>query len=290
MFFDFNLEKRIHFHEVGKFQAPGPEWMHYRRRLWDFEMILVTEGNVYISDGEKEYAAEKGEFLIMPPSLSQFGTRPSGCSFYWLHFGFREVRSGREGEEYGLVAGPDLTSENRSPDHLLIPHKERLAAPERIVVLLKQLQDCEMRYHETILLDSLTLSVLAEAANQCANLLKISPPFSGEQLYSDICDFIRYHAAENMAVHQISDYFGYSQKYLTTFFRKHGGCSLKQYQLVCKIEIAKGELTDSNLNVSQIACNVGFPDAHNFSNAFKKIVGLSPTEYRNCFTRRSINH
>jgi len=54
------------------------------------------------------------------------------------------------------------------------------------------------------------------------------------------------------------------------------------------MDLAKAQLSDTNNLISQIAYNVGFNDAHNFANAFKKITGLSPSEYRLSYGKRSL--
>ena len=46
--------------------------------------------------------------------------------------------------------------------------------------------------------------------------------------------------------------------------------TLKQFILKSKMDSAMAELTDTNHTVSQIAYNVGFQDAHNFSHGFPK--------------------
>ena len=56
------------------------------------------------------------------------------------------------------------------------------------------------------------------------------------------------------------------------------------------MELAKALLTDTNLPVSQIGYDIGFSDNHNFSNAFKKITGQSPSDYRNTYAERMLFH
>ena len=34
----------------GKFQSPSPEWMHLTRNLVNFELMVVTEGTLFIAD------------------------------------------------------------------------------------------------------------------------------------------------------------------------------------------------------------------------------------------------
>lgn len=49
-------------------------------------------------------------------------------------------------------------------------------------------------------------------------------------------------------------------------------------------------LTDTNKSISEIARELGFSDNHNFSRTYKKLTGLSPSEYRNTFSKRLLYH
>lgn len=49
-------------------------------------------------------------------------------------------------------------------------------------------------------------------------------------------------------------------------------------------------MTDTNKSIAEIAREPGFPDSHNFSRIYKKITGLSPSEYGNTFSKRLLYH
>jgi len=51
---------------------------------------------------------------------------------------------------------------------------------------------------------------------------------------------------------------------------------------------AKADLSETTEPVSQIAFRLGFADAHNFSNAFRKITGFSPSEYRDIYNKHNV--
>lgn len=44
------------------------------------------------------------------------------------------------------------------------------------------------------------------------------------------------------------------------------------------------------LRISEIARELGFSDNHNFSRTYKKLTWLSPSEYRNTFSKRLLYH
>lgn len=54
------------------------------------------------------------------------------------------------------------------------------------------------------------------------------------------------------------------------------------------MDMAKALLSDTNKPISQIGYEIGFSDNHNFSSAFKKITGQSPSDYRNTYAQRKI--
>ena len=65
---------------------------------------------------------------------------------------------------------------------------------------------------------------------------------------------------------------------------------LKQYILRAKIEQANFLLTDTNKSISEISRELGFSDNHNFSRTYKRLTGLTPSEYRDTFSKRLLFH
>ncbi len=275
----FNKDVKIHYNWCGKFESPSAEWMHLTRDLIDFELMVVTEGDLYIADSQNEYVIHKGEYLLMHPDHFQHGYRQSYCKFYWIHFQI-------SAEAFRLVDS-DITIETGEN---VVPAYGPLPFSDRIIILMKQLQDSDLRYHNSQLNDALTTAIVHELCSQSTTYRKQNNHKHSVQIYNDITDYIVYHACENIRVSQIAEYFGYNEKYLSTFFKKQSGISLKQFMIQTKIDVAKAELTDTNHSISQIAYNVGFNDTHNFTNCFKKITGLSPSAYRELYPKRALFH
>ena len=82
----FNLEEPVRLLWFGEFISPEKGWRHLTRRLFEYEMMVVTEGELYIADADREYRVRAGEYLIMSPTRLQHGTRECRCRFYWMHF------------------------------------------------------------------------------------------------------------------------------------------------------------------------------------------------------------
>ncbi len=297
MILTFDTSAEFQYHWCGKFTSPSSDWIHMTRNLGDYELIVVTRGVLYIADHIQEYAVHPGEYLLMAPTPFQHGTRSGDCDFYWMHFSHDPI-SGSPRRESGASQHPpgraetippqrtpnetglhSTSAQSPSADLLTLPVTGALASPERIIILMKQLQDSDRRYKEPALNRFLCSAVLAEISAQSRHTLRRDKQLK-EQLYGDIQDYVSWHIQENLTVSEIATHFGYNEKYLTTFFKKYAGITLKQYLLQTKMEAAKTSLSETTQPISQIAYSLGFSDAHNFSNAFRKVTGLSPSQFR----------
>ena len=63
-------------------------------------------------------------------------------------------------------------------------------------------------------------------------------------------------------------------------FKQTTGISPHQFILQLKIERAKQLINKTQLSLTEIAYELGFTDQAHFSNAFKKIIGVAPRQYR----------
>jgi len=92
--------------------------------------------------------------------------------------------------------------------------------------------------------------------------------------------YIDEHYSEHITLTSLAHHFNISPSYLSLLFREHTSSNFIDYLTSVRIHRAKELLASSDLRVYEIAESIGYRDAHYFSAAFKKIVGISPTEYR----------
>lgn len=74
---------------------------------------------------------------------------------------------------------------------------------------------------------------------------------------------------------------GCSPAYTSKLFKKETGCDIITYLSGLRIEHAKELLCTTQMTVAEIAAFVGFNNQQTFIRNFKKLAGLTPTEYRN---------
>lgn len=74
---------------------------------------------------------------------------------------------------------------------------------------------------------------------------------------------------------------GVSKKRVSNAFQRLLGLSAAAYLRNERMLLAQRLLTQTSLATEDIAARVGFSNSANFSNAFRKYCGMSPTAFRN---------
>lgn len=96
--------------------------------------------------------------------------------------------------------------------------------------------------------------------------------------------YVNEHFREPVTLEEIAKHVGLNDTYLSSIFKKQIGKSLIDYLTEVRVHRAKELLMNSDLNISEIAEQVGFNDAKYFTKRFKKFTGVSPNEYRKLFS------
>jgi len=84
---------------------------------------------------------------------------------------------------------------------------------------------------------------------------------------------------ENYSVY-ISRRMNLNYTYLANIFSELTGTTIEHYIINQKIEAAKEMLLGSDYNIGQIADSLHYSSIGHFSNQFKKVTGLNPSEFK----------
>ena len=121
------------------------------------------------------------------------------------------------------------------------------------------------------------------------NCSRVNEPtsYSHEYYLIKALDFIDIYYNDRISIEQISDYLGVTRKYLYNIFKKLTDISPKDYIIYYRIDKAALLLLNSTVTIESIATSVGYSNQFHFAKEFKKIVGKTPTEYRNSVRKDS---
>ncbi len=101
-------------------------------------------------------------------------------------------------------------------------------------------------------------------------------------IISKAVEYIEQNYAEpNITLNSVADNVHVSPSHFSTIFSQETGETFIEYLIKTRIKKAKELLKGSNHKSSEIAYLVGYRDPHYFSYIFKKMVGITPTEFRN---------
>lgn len=93
-------------------------------------------------------------------------------------------------------------------------------------------------------------------------------------------EYVEEHYYENLMLSDAAQRVGVSAGYLSTLFQKQLSKGFVDYLNEVRIEHACAYLQQNYLKTYEIAYKIGFRDEKYFSKVFKKVKGMSPSEYR----------
>lgn len=96
--------------------------------------------------------------------------------------------------------------------------------------------------------------------------------------------YISEHLAESFRLEDIAEKVMLTPSYLSTLFKKEVGETISDYTQRLRLEKAKNLLRTTNLNLNEIAAQVGYTDPKHFSKMFKKMLGVRPQDYRKMYS------
>lgn len=96
-----------------------------------------------------------------------------------------------------------------------------------------------------------------------------------------VCEYIRDNLGEkDLSLNRLAEQVSLSPAYLSSMFSKNMNCTVSQYVTERRMEAAKELLADPGCRLYEVAEKVGYEDPKYFSKTFKKVVGVTPREYR----------
>ncbi|QHW31855.1 helix-turn-helix transcriptional regulator [Paenibacillus rhizovicinus] len=89
----------------------------------------------------------------------------------------------------------------------------------------------------------------------------------------------RYSDAE-LTLYRIAEQAERPEKYISQLFKEVTGTNLSDHLEKVRMDHAAAMLQDKSLTVDEIAVRVGYNSAHSFRRAFKRVMGVAPSAYR----------
>lgn len=114
------------------------------------------------------------------------------------------------------------------------------------------------------------------------NLKKFSIqlPTTDDQRLNAIIDHVRNRLREDLSLDTIAQQFGMSVRSLTRLFQTKLHITFIQYLKMLRIIRAMELIKDTDLNITEIAYEVGYSNISAFSNNFQQLTNMRPSEFK----------
>ena len=99
-------------------------------------------------------------------------------------------------------------------------------------------------------------------------------------IVQEVLDIIESKIQNPPTLGELASLSGLSRTYFSYVFKEVTGMGLQDYLIQTRLNKAKDLLGDINLEIKEIAHEVGFVDPNHFCRSFKKMMGISPTNCR----------
>ena len=251
------------------FLFEGEKGNYFRDKHWhrSIEIFMVFEGHLkfYLNDLEQEL--NPGEFVLVNSNEIHAIDSPEPNKTVVIQIPLKTFSDYFTGEQYIR-----FTHESKKQDVQVVD-----LIREMFAAYGKKETGYDMRvksgyYMLLYLLVSVyrELDVKDELLKQNRKLNKLTP----------ITNYMKEHYREELSLEALAEVFGYAPAYISRMFQKYAGINYKDYMQAIRTEHGYRQLVETDMTISDISMENGFPNNKAFSKAFYKKYGIMPAEFR----------
>ena len=259
------------------------KWQHPLHNHTYFEIIFILRGRGVHHLNDNSFDYEQGDtFLLGPEDYHTFDIIEL-TEFCFIRFNepFSKILSIGDESSSKNIIDTLLHSPRQSRGSLIKEQQDKIKLMSLLSVLESEYENHHSPYYE-IVRDSLMRSILIILGRK----LRLSESADQVSSHSDSVEFILMYIKKNiyfpsrLSISALSERFNLSPNYISIFFKKQVGQSIKQYISNYRFGLIEARLTFSKLSLSEIAHEFNFTDESHFCRQFKRYIGVTPTEFR----------
>jgi YesN/AraC family two-component response regulator len=270
-------------------------WKHFNRTINEYILYFVKSGDLYIKEKAKEYHLAKGDLLLLEPDIEHYGFKEASCHYYYFHFKHPKISRVTD-KSYDEIS-KELIAKRKSslyseylnyisdtnPEFYLPKYYHYENENELMSLLVNANSDYYQRYEgykTTVSLKLLEILIKISRDYTSTKIENSQPHFS--KAFAK-CRNIQHYLNSNYqnkitSVH-IEEAFESNYDYLNRVFQKMTGFTILNYLNILRINHAKDLFDSTPIKVSEVGYLVGIDDPYYFSKLFKKITGMTPSQY-----------
>ena len=264
----------IHYFEyASKFYFPGES-----HDFWEF--VCVDKGSVNICMDESDLILHKGEIAFHEPNefhkVSTYGQIAPNlvvisfrCDSPVMEF-FRKQVLKIDEKERSLLASVLIEAKNLYESPLDDPYLTHMIKKKHIPIGTEQLIRTQLEHFLLHLYRRYTSS------NRNTTLPATK---STADIFKRVTDYMEANLSTRLTIEQICRDNMIGRTHLQNVFQKEAGMGVIEFFSKMKIDDAKHMIRIGKLNFTQISEQLGYTSIHYFSRQFKKLTGMTPSDY-----------
>lgn len=247
-----------------------------------YEISYIVSGSgIYFID-EQAYSLQKGDIIICRPGERHDGLADNADPFRVLYTGFNFHQSPAE-EEQSFIRIKNCLDTLQSP----VIH-EQIGIEKPFQNILYELLNPDEDSHFVIRINLFQL-LMSFYRNVSGHVSAYHKPHTSisekKRAVYGVVNYIDKHLYELKELTQIASKLGYSYTYLSHIFPQEMGVTIQEYYKKKRFDYAIKLLEESELTITEIAEKLGYQSVHSFSQAFRKVFGVSPSIYQQTYPR-----
>lgn len=143
---------------------------------------------------------------------------------------------------------------------------------------IPQTEGVEQIIHILSLLQA--LSVFPEKQPVASPNYNLIPAGFANKKIEKVISYLNKHYTQAISLEEVASFIAMNPTAFCRYFKENTGKTFKQYVLEMRVGYACKLLAADILNISQISLKCGFESITPFNRSFKKITGLTPTQYK----------
>jgi AraC-like DNA-binding protein/mannose-6-phosphate isomerase-like protein (cupin superfamily) len=246
---------------------------HFKKRPHGLTKLIVfihcIDGEGWIKIQDKVITLKMGEAFFIPTGIthSYGASKNKPWSIYWMH-----IAGNKKNDLIHLC--------NQKSDHDIIKvvySEERMTLFHQIMeIFSKGFSLSNLQLANLILPHYLGTFLSADSFNGLS-----AESYGEDNMVNDAIKFMQQNLNRQVTIEDMAKHVGKSSSFFFKKFKKDTGYSPIAYFNFLKIQLACQFIHAHTLTISEIGTKIGIDDPYYFSRLFKKLMGVSPRQYRN---------
>lgn len=259
------------FLEFEKVDSPHDYAMNEPHSHEHFELYFLSEGTRHFFINDKMFVVDKNTLIVVPP--------------FCMH-----KTEGGPYVRFNINVSPNLLSQDQCAVLRKIASADAVTLKGRTLGIIKDIliegahiQSMNIKNKNDYLLALLKSIILFLAIEKSDSTPIESVAKSNKSDSPQVLKIVYYinkHYNQPITLSTLCNEFFLSKVSLCKKFKEVMSCSIMEYVLRLRLNVAKSLLKETKKSIEEIADECGFSSANYFGLIFKKEVGLSPLNYK----------